>query len=214
MINLKQVFLGCPFRKRVSSYIHLAEDVAEQYSAHLVFGDNNPAAANIRDQAFKLIASSRVIILDIATENVNVGIEYGFSQGVGRRNTYLLVHKPMFSEVQLPAMYHGLQYKTYRSLLGFRDQVEQCLARHFRKSFTAPDPDDPENGKWMEREILDVVNDAGRITRNDLATALNVASTEITSQANQLWQQGKLGRETNGPAAVYFKLDEPVAVPA
>lgn len=212
MINPKQVFLGCPFRKRVSAYIHLAQDIAEQYSAHLVFGDNNPSASNIRDQAFRLIATSRIVILDVASDNVNVGIEYGYSQGVGRQNTYLLVHKPMFAKIELPAMYHGLQYKSYRSLEGFRDRIEGCLARHFRKSFVVADPEDPDVNAWLKREILDVVNDLGRISRPDLAAALNCVTTEITGPANQLWQEGKIGRETNGPSAVYVKQTSSISI--
>ena len=137
MINPTQVFLGCPFRKRVGSYIRLAADVADQYSAHLVFGDNSPTAAGIREQAFRLIKTSRIVILDIASDNVNVGIGYGYSQGANRRNTYLLVHKPMFADVKLRAMYHGLQYATYRTLDGFRDPLSNVLLDIFARASPA-----------------------------------------------------------------------------
>ncbi|NOT54791.1 MAG: hypothetical protein HOP18_09325 [Deltaproteobacteria bacterium] len=209
MIVPKQVFLGCSFQKRTNTYIHLAQDAAEEFGAHLVFGDNNPRAVQIRDTAFNLIESSRLVILDLSRESVNVGVEYGFSQGLKKKHVYLLAQKPAFGDVQLPAMFKGLQYKTYSGLGGFNNKIIECLAQHFVRSRMFIDEMDREF-QWLQREVLDLVGELGRATRSDLSDALNCHAPDVTKAAAVLVDRGVIGRDPNGPDPIYFKLNAPV----
>ncbi|HEV7689569.1 MAG TPA: hypothetical protein VGO52_02045 [Hyphomonadaceae bacterium] len=213
MIKPKQVFLGCSFKKRTSSYIYLALDVADQFDVTLVFGDNNPRASDIRDQAFKLISTSRVVILDIVPDNVNVGVEFGFAQGAKKKDLYLLTRKPFLKSVQLPSMFQGLQYKSYRGEQAFGDRIEACLAEHYRKRNSVIEQDDPSAEPWLKREIDSLVNELGRTTRGDLAAILNCAGPDITKAANVLHGQGLIGREANGYDTIYFRLPNRVLEP-
>lgn len=213
MFNPKQVFLGCSFQKRTSTYVHLAQDSAEEFGAHLVFGDNNPRAVQIRDTAFSLIAGSRVVILDLSKESVNVGVEYGFAQGMGKKHIYLLAQKPAFGDVQLPAMFRGLQYKTYSNLDGFNNRIVECLAQHYVRARTFIDEGDPEF-EWLQRELLDLLGDVGRVPRSRLSEALNCHAPDATRALNALYERGLVGREANGPDPIYFALADNVSAPA
>jgi hypothetical protein len=214
MINPKQVFLGCSFKKRTGSYVHLAQDRAEQYGVTLVFGDNNPRATNIREQAFKLISTSRVVVLDIDPDNVNIAVEYGYAKGCGKRNIYLMTRKPMLSEPRFPSMLLGLQYKHYSGLVGFADRFETCLMQHYRRKPSVIDPEDAEAELWLQREILNLLADVGRATRKQIADALNCTPPDVTKQAKALMQQRKLGSDPSGPDTTYFPPTETTPEPA
>jgi hypothetical protein len=207
MLDPKKVFLGCSFQKRTTTYIHLAQDAAEEFGAHLVFGDNNPRAVQIRDTAFNLIASSRVVILDLSKESVNVGVEYGYSQGLGKKHVYLLAQKRAFGSVDLPAMFKGLQYKTYSGLDGFTNRIIECLEHHYVRNGQFIDEKGPRF-EWLQREILDLVNDLDRSPRSALSAALNCHAPDVTKAAAVLVDQGLIGREFNGPDPIYFKLPQ------
>lgn len=203
MFDPKKVFLGCSFQKRTSTYIHLAQDAAEEFGAHLVFGDNNPRAVQIRDTAFSLIAASRVVILDLTRDSVNVGVEYGYAAGLGKKHIYLLAQKPAFGAVELPAMLKGLQYKTYSGLNGFNARIVECLGEHYVPNGQIVDE---AQYPWLQREILTLIDDLHRATRTQLSAALNCHAPDITRAAGVLVDAGQLGREANGPDPIYFKL--------
>lgn len=206
MLDPKKVFLGCSFQKRTTTYIHLAQDAAEEFGAHLVFGDNNPRAVQIRDTAFRLIEASRVIILDLSRESVNVGVEYGYAQGLGKRHIYLLSQKPAFGAPDLPAMFKGLQYKTYTNLTSFNNRIVECLQEHYVRGQEFIDEDGPRFD-WLQREILDLIRDLRRVNRNTLSSALNCHAPDVTKAATRLFERGPIGREANGPDTIFFPVE-------
>ncbi|MDP3737908.1 MAG: hypothetical protein Q8R02_10985 [Hyphomonadaceae bacterium] len=208
MINPKQVFLGCSFKMRTSAYAHLAQDAAEQFGVSLVFGDNSPQAKNIREEAFRLIATSRVVILDIVPDNVNVAVEYGFAKGCGKQNIFLLTRKHMFEKPEFPSMLLGLQYKEYRGMEEFSGRIEANLAQHYRKTPSIIDAESPDDQQWLRREIVNLLRDVGRATRKQIADALNCTPPDITREAKTLVQQRGLGSDTSGNDTVYFLLPE------
>lgn len=204
MINPKQVFLGCSFKKRTSAYAHLAQDAAEQFGVTLVFGDNSPQAKNIREEAFRLIATSRVVILDIVPDNVNVAVEYGYAKGCGKQNIFLLTRKPLFEEPKFPSMYLGLQYKQYRGMEEFSGRIEASLAEHYRKTPSVIDPDNADDQSWLRREIENLLRDLRKATRREIADVLNCTPPDVTREARTLVQQRKLGSDTSASDTVYF----------
>lgn len=209
MINSKQVFLGCPFTRR-NTYFKIAEDAAELYGANIVYGDNSPSAAGIREQAFRLIRSSRLVILDLEASNTNIAVEYGYAAGLGKQ-VYLLVKQPLLGTVELPSMFKGLQYLGYRNLKKFSERIEELMRRHYRRRPSFIDPASAVDTDWLEREIESIVELFGRRTRSQIADDLNCAATDVTRVGAILSDKGKLVREFNGPDTI-FSLAERATV--